>query len=227
MMKFVYIVSILFLFSGCDLFESQEDKAKKIEAKKVAFEKKIAESKEIQLKKLSSDIEKELAILNSKKELAKLEKEKELEKIRMQNELEKQRISLAQEKEKALFEQKMLQIEHTDNMELKRYLMLIFAIVVIISAFFLYYYFTKRREDKLHAYNDNLEKYFHQQENATKMRIAEKMLDTIASGKLDKTQESLLIGAFSNQVNMQESSPKQLENKVEEEIIDTQEEKSS
>ena len=200
-MKFIYILLITLLFSGCDLLESQEDKDKKVTQEKIAFEKKISETKEIQLQKLSAQTQKELAILESKKELATIEKEKELAKIRMQTELEKQRIVLAQEKEEAIFEQKMKQKEQLDNMELKRYLMLIFGVLVLVSSFFIFYYFKKRREDKLRAYNDNLEKYFHQKENDARVKIAEKMLDTISSGHLDKTQENQLISAFSGEAS--------------------------
>lgn len=198
-MKWIYIITFALLFTGCDLLESQEDKNIKVAQQRVAFEKKVSESKEIQLKKLSAETERELALLESKKELATIEKEKELQKIKLASELEKQRITLAQEKEQAIFEQQMKQTEQINNMELKRYLMLILALLVLTSSFFLFYYFKKRREDKLRAYNDNLEKYFHQKENDARVKIAEKMLDTIASGRLDKMQENQLISAFSGE----------------------------
>jgi len=204
-MKWIYILLLAFVFSGCDLLESvlesEKEKAEKIANEKIAFEKKVEDSKEIQLQKLSAETKKELAILESKKELAKIEKERELEKIRMQSELEKQRIILAQEKEKAIFEQKMQLNKQMDSMELKRYFILILALFVVVSSFFIFYYFKKRREDKLRAYNDNLQKYFHHKENEARVKIAEKMLDTIGSGTLDKAQENQLIGAFSGHAN--------------------------
>ena len=214
-MKFIYILMVMFLFSGCDLLESQDDKDRQIANKKIAFEKKVQESKEIQLKKLSVQTQKELAILESKKELAEIEKTKELEKIRMQTELEKQKIILQQEKEKAIFEQKILQKEQLNNMELKRYLMLIFGLLILIISFFTFYYFKKKREDKLLAYNDNLQKYFHQKENDARLKIAQKMLDTIALGTLDKQQENLLISAFSGKTNDDMNYQQLLENKNE------------
>ncbi len=203
-MKWIYIITLSILFSGCnleELLESPEDKAKKNASEKIAFNERVKDSKEIQLQQLSAQTQKDLAILASKKELALIEKEKELEKIRMQSELEKQRIIFEQEKAKALFEQTMLQNEQMDNMELKRYVFVILALLMLMSGFFTYYYFKKRREDKLRAYNDNLQKYFNQKENDARVKIAEKMLDTIASGKLDKSQENQLIGAFSGEAN--------------------------
>jgi len=200
-MKYTYLLLLLFVFNGCDLLETQEEKNQKIENQKVAFEKKVAQTKEIQLKKLSAQTQKELAILESKKELANIEKEKELEKIKLQTELEKQKIVLDMEKEKAIFEQKMSQNEQINNMELKRYLVLVFGLFVLVGSFFIFYYFKKRREDKLRAYNDNLQKYFNQKENEARVKIAEKMLDTIASGHLDKAQENQLISAFKGESN--------------------------
>ena len=203
-MKWIYLIILTLLFSGCNLeefLESPEDKAKKNASEKVAFNEKVKDTKEIQLKQLSAQTQKDLAILESKKELALIEKEKELEKIRMQSELEKQRIIFEQEKAKALFEQTMKQNEQMDNMELKRYVVLVLILLIFVSSFSIYYYFKKKREDKLRAYNDNLQKYFNQKENDARVKIAEKMLDTIASGNLDKNQENQLIGAFSGEAN--------------------------
>ena len=200
-MKWIYLTLLIFLFSGCDLLTSQEEKAKKIAIEKEIFIKKVEESKEVQLQKLSVQTQIELARLDSKKELATIEKEKELENTRLQAEFEKQKIILIQEKAQAVFEQKMKQNEQMNNMELKRYLMLILVLFVVVGSFFVFYYFKRKREDKLRAYNDNLQKYFYQKENDARVKIAEKMLNTIASGTLDKAQENQLIGAFSGQSN--------------------------
>ncbi len=208
-MKNITLSLLLLLFTGCELLESSEEKAQKIALEKQAFEKKVAESKTVQLKKLSVQTQKELALLESKKELALIEKEKELEKIRLSSELEKQRITLEQDSQRAIFEQTLQHTDQINNMELKRYLVLILGILTLVSSFFIFYYFKKRREDKLRAYNDNLEKYFHQKENDARVKIAEKMLDTIGAGTLDKNQENQLISAFAGQSQQRES--KQLE----------------
>ena len=132
----------------------------------------------------------------------------------MQAELAKQKILLEQEKEKALFEQKLKQQDQIDNMELKRYLVLIFGLFILVSLFFLFYYFKKRREDKLLAYNDNLQKYFYHKENEARVKIADQMLKTIASGNLDKNQENQLINAFNGESKGQYQQ--QIENREEE-----------
>ena len=221
------------LFTGCDLFDSQEQKEQKLAHEKELFQKKVANEKEIQLKKISEQTQRELALLESKKELATIEKEKELAKIKLQAELQKQKIEAEQEKAQALFTQKMQQREQVNNMELKRYLMLIFALFVMLASYFTFYYFKKRREDKLRAYNDNLEKYFHHKESEARVKIAEKMLDAISSGKLDKEQENQLISAFSGQANQSyqeqlesHSSTTHIDDK-DAEIIEVLEDKSS
>jgi len=220
-MKWLLFLIVVLFFNGCDLLKTADEKATIASKEKIAFEKRVQEAKEIQLKKLSAQTQKELAILESKKELALIEKAKELEKIRMQSELEKQKILFEQDKAKALFAQKMQQNEQANNMELKRYMILILALLVIVSSFFVYYYFKKRREDKLRAYNDNLQKYFNQKENDARVKIAEKMLDAISSGNLDKSQENQLINAFSGQTNG--SYQKQLQNTKDGDFIDIEE----
>ena len=213
-MKLVFLLAMLFFFSGCDLLQTQEEKAQKIEQEKIAFEKKVRDTKEIQLQTLSAQTQKDLALLESKKELAKIQRDAELEKIRMQAKLEKQKILLEQEKAEALFEQKLKQQDQIDNMELKRYLVLIFGLLIFVSLFFIFYYFKKRREDKLLAYNDNLKKYFYHKENEARVKIADQMLKTIASGNLDKNQENQLITAFNGESHG--NYQKQIDNKEEE-----------
>ena len=211
-MKLLLTLFILLFLSGCgDLFDSVEDKTQQREKEKKEFLERIEQTKEIQLKKLSEETQRELAVLESKKELALIKKEQELEKIRMQAEIEKQKIRFEKEKQEALFEQKMKTQEQSYAMELKRYLSITLALFLFLVSFFVFYYFKKRREDKLRAYNDNLEKYFHHKENEARVKIAEKMLDTIVSGKLDKQQENQLIGAFSGQTS-QGSYQEQLKN---------------
>ena len=218
-MKWIYILTIVLVFSGCDLLTSESEKAKKAEQERALFMKKVQQSKEIQLKKLSAQTQKDLAILQSKKELAEIEKAKELEKLHLQAELEKEKILLQNKNKQLAFEQKMQEKEREDAMELKRYMMLILGILVMVGAFFIYYYFKKKRENELLAYNDNLQKYFYQKENEARVKIAEKMLDAISSGKLDKEQENQLITAFSG--SAKGNYQKQLSSK-EEDIIESE-----
>lgn len=223
-MKLLILLTMSILFSACNIGETPKELEAKRLQEKQAFEAKIAESKEIQLKKIEAQTQQKLAKIEQQKELAKMEKDQLLEKLRLQMELEKEKVALQEKKERALLDKKMAEMEHADSMEIKRYLLLILFLMLIIISFFAYHYFKKRHEDKLRSYQDNLDKYFHQQENMTKMRIAEKIIDTVASGKLDKEQEIELIRALSA-TNTPATNPALLEESGESETIELIEEK--
>ncbi len=223
-MKLLILLTMSILFSACNIGETPKELEAKRLQEKQAFEAKIAESKEIQLKKIEAQTQQELAKIEQKKELAKMEKDQLLEKLRLQMELEKEKVALQEKKERALLDKKMAEMEHADSMEIKRYLLLILFLMLIIISFFAYHYFKKRHEDKLRSYQDNLDKYFHQQENMTKMRIAEKIIDTVASGKLDKEQEIELIRALSA-TNTPATNPALLEERDDTETVELIEEK--
>ncbi len=199
-MKFTVFLFLLLFFTACNFTESKEELAAKQLEQKKAFEAKIADTKEVQLKKIDAQKEQELAKINAQTTLAKMEKAQLLEKIKLEAAAQKEKMLLAQAKEKEAFEAKLRDLERQDAMELKRYLLLILFFVLVIATYFIYIYFKRRHDDKLRAYQDNLDKYFHQQENMTKMRIAEKIIDTVASGKLEKEQESALIQALSGTI---------------------------
>ena len=200
-MKWIILILIALLFSACNLTESKEEvQAKKLQEKK-AFEEKIADSKEVAIKKIDAQKEQELAKIKSQTALATLENSQLLEKIKLKAKADKE-----------VSDAKLRNSERQDSMEIKRYFLVIFFLILVIVSFFIYYYFKKRHEDKLRAYHDNLDKYFHQQEMMTKMRIAEKIIDTVASGNLEKEQESELIKALSGNISPSDVS-KQIENK--------------
>ena len=203
-MKLILLLLLTLFLTACNFGESQEEiAAKKLQEKK-AFEEKIANSKEVQLKKIDAQKEQELAKIESQTTLAKLEKEQLLEKIKLEAQAEKEKLLLAQAKEREAFEAKLRDLERADSMEIKRYLLLILFLLLVIISYFVYLYFKRKHDDQLRAYQDNLDKYFHQQENMTRMRIAEKIIDTVASGQLAKEQESELIKALSGNMQAKE-----------------------
>ena len=213
-MRLIILLIVTFLLAACDFTQSKEEVAAKKLQEKRAFEEKIANSKEVQLKKIDAQKEQELAKIESQTTLATLEKEQLLEKIKLEAEAEKEKIVLAQQKEREAYKAKLREMEHQDAMEIKRYLMIILFLMLIIASYFIYLYFKHKHDDKLRAYQDNLDKYFHQQENMTKMRIAEKIIDTVASGKLEKEQERELIKALSGNITPSQE-PKLLTDEIE------------
>jgi len=148
----------------------------------------LLDSNDIKLKKL--ELQKELALIK---------KDTELQKLKVQTQANQDSIRLNKEKELELFEQNLKLQEQQNALETERYMMFILALVIIIVSFFVFYYFKKRHENQLKAYEDNLKKYLQQKENDSRNKIAEKIIDTIAAGNLDKSQESALLTALSGQ----------------------------
>jgi hypothetical protein len=56
--------------------------------------------------------------------------------------------------------------------------------------------FRKRREDKLKMHEDELQKEMYLREKELQVKMAEKILDTIASGKLSEEREQHLLEAL-------------------------------
>jgi len=181
-MKLLLIFLMLFLFSACQLFEdSTELKAQK---------------QELALKKLQAEQEKELAGIEMQKSLAILEKEKALELQKMQNEIKEKELNVNGEKELELIKQKVALQESNNLLDFQKYLLIFLAILLMVISAFVFYYMKRKREDELRAYNDNLKKYFYFKENESRMKIAEKILNTISEGDLSQENEQKLINAF-------------------------------
>ena len=184
-MKIVLHLSILFslvFFSGCQLFEDSAELQEK--------------KQELALKKLLIQQEKELAGIELKTTLAKIEKEKVLELQKLQNEIKSKELSVNSEKELELIKQKIVLQESNNSLAFQMYMFIFAAIVTVVIALFFFYFLKKKREDELRAYNDNLKKYFYIKENESRMKIAEKILDTIKQGDLSTDNEQKLVNAF-------------------------------
>jgi len=180
--KFLLISNILFFFSACQLFEDSAE----LQARK----------QELALKKLQVQQEKDLATIEMQKSLAALDKTKALELQQMQNDIKEKELNANSEKELELIKQKVALQESNNLLDFQKYLLLFLAILLVVIAAFVFYYMKRKREDELRAYNDNLKKYFYLKENESRMKIAEKILDTIAEGDLSVENEQKLVNAF-------------------------------
>lgn len=124
-------------------------------------------------------------------EKERLNVQKELELAKINTNLEKEKLASLNKEKESLYQ---LQIQQQQQeLELQKYIILLIALVIIIIAIGVYIYFNNRRKDKLKAYEDNLEKYFKNKEEQQKLQIANKIIDTIATGKLSIEQEKRLI----------------------------------
>ena len=197
-MKILLLLLTLILFSGCehDLFNDKKIEALEKENRALQYAKMQLEANRtsrMDVISLGYKNKEKLAEIAMQEKVAKIEQAKALEEIRLQKKLEKEQLALQQ---KQAFEQMRIDSELArakNELRLKQTIIGMAALLLLIIAFFIYYYFKKRREDKLIAYKDNLEKYFRAKENESRVKITEKILDTIASGKLAPEHEAKLI----------------------------------
>jgi len=183
--KTMILIFIVFFFNACQLFEDSPELQQK--------------KQELELKKLEAMQAKELAALQMQKSLATIEKEKALELQKLRNEIKAKELDTNSEKELELIKQKIALQESNNTLNFQMYLFAFLALIVSVITFFIFYFFKRKREDELRAYNDNLKKYFYQKENEARMRIASKILDTVAEGHLSKENEQKLINAFAQE----------------------------
>ncbi len=182
--KNILLIVILFSFNACQLFEDSPELQQK--------------KQELELKKLQDMHDKELAAIEMQKSLAAIEKEKTLELQKLQNEIKSIELNANSEKELELIKQKVLLQENANSLNFQLYLFVFLIFVILVISFFVFYYAKKKREDELHAYNDNLKKYFYHKENEARMKISKMILSTIAQGDLSKENERKLIQAFAS-----------------------------
>lgn len=121
-----------------------------------------------------------------------LQNKKELELAKLDSEIKNREIDLKKE------EIASKNLSAQANQETTKLIILAIVVVILVIAAGLFFYFNNRRKDKLRAYEDNLEKYFRQKDREAKLQIANKIIDTIASGKLTKEQENRLLVAISD-----------------------------
>lgn len=152
---------------------------------KIAQEKaELATKKEIELEKIKSNFEKEKLEIEKKK-LDSQNKEKDLKYgiLKQENDL---KFSLSKQ-------------EKLHDFEFQKYIVIFATLFIVVLTAAMFIYFNNRRKDKLRAYEDNLNKYFREKENQAKLQIANKILDTIASGNLTHAQENKLIASLNTE----------------------------
>lgn len=179
MMKLLCYLFFLGIFAGCSVDSSDTN----------GFDEKETTTKvRTKYRTFVSDEE-----LKTQKELAQIEAKKRIELEKISSETRLKQLELEKEKELALLhkKEKILKIEHQQAMQ--RYMLIGAILLILLIGTTLLWYFDRRRKDKLRAYEDNLKKYFHQKENEARIKIAEKILDTISSQDLNIEQKAKLI----------------------------------
>jgi len=210
MVKLFYYFVFIGFFAGCtvdssstDTFSTQDQSAKN-RAKYQTF---------------ISDKE-----LKTQKELAQIEAQKSIELEKISGETRLKQLELEKEKEVALLREKerLLKIEHQQAMQ--RYMLIGAILLFFLMGAILLWYLDRRRKDKLRAYEDNLKKYFHQKDNEARIKIAEKILDTVSLQGLNVEQKTKLIEALhapiaSSGIKMSKEKQQLIEDKDDDDTI--------
>jgi Fe2+ transport system protein B len=193
LLNLIMITFLTLLTTGCD-FDPFNQKAKN-----AANQEQMKNSQEISKLKLQASNEQVLARISNENNQVQLQQEKELEKLRLEVALQEKKLELTQKDSESKLQHTALLNEQNLDLELQKYIFGLLTLIIVIASIFAFIYFKHRREDKLRAYNDNLEKYFEHQQSQTRAQIAQKLLDTIASGHLDRDQEQRLISVFNGE----------------------------
>lgn len=188
------------LFGGCDFnpFEEDpafatEDAASKSAAAPEASSSSAPSVSVLDPAALQARHEKEMADIAMQKELAVIEKQKAVALGELEQTVRLKEAQLRQKLELAQMEAQLQLAEEARLHALQRNIIILLGVVMLIAAFGLYVLLKRRHENKLRAYNDNLQKYFRHKENETRARLAEKIIDKIADGQTPTAQEQQLI----------------------------------
>ena len=130
----------------------------------------------------------------SKKEIAQINKERDLE--LKQIEEKTKLLELKTKNEMAIKEHNLSTYVQESSFAFKNSTLFVISFGVIAFLSLLFYIFKKRREDKLKMHEDELQKEMYIREKELQVKMAEKILDTIASGKLSEEREQHLLEAL-------------------------------
>ena len=232
----VFNLFLVFLLSGCGLDSALKDKKMdELEQKRAMIDSKLLKAKEeanrqkeILLTKMQERVEK-LALQQAKTqkekeiELAKIKAQQALALSRLEQKYKLKELELKAKKEAVELENQKLIAQK--ELELKKEFLLfsLIGFLLILAAALVILYMYKKRQDKLIAYRDNLDKYFRAKEREAKVAIANKIIDTIAEGKLTPQQEQRLLGVLKGDGGDVKKIGKTDEDAIEADIEDSEE----
>ena len=146
---------------------------------------KSSKNKEVTIATIEAETQKEIAKINKERdlELKKMEEKTKLLKLKTSNDIAVKEHNLS------------TYVQESEYAFKNSTLMIIAAGLFAVLALALFM-FRKRREDKLKMHEDELQKEMYLREKELQVKMAEKILDTIASGKLSEEREQHLLEAL-------------------------------
>ncbi len=140
------------------------------------------QSSAVTIAAIEAETQKEIAKINKERDMAlhKMEQETRLSELKTQNEM-------------ALKEHNLSVFVQESEFAFKNSTLLVAALATLSFLALAFYIFKKRREDKLMMHENELQKEMFIREKELQVKMAEKILDTIASGKLSEEREQHLL----------------------------------
>jgi len=182
MKVFLYLLIAVFI-AGCgETYQKPKilgENSKKEYAKNILS---TYNKKDIKTDKLEAQTKKEIAMIEMKKTI-------ETEKIKAQKELQIAKIQKDKELEKSKLE---LEVKKEENSITKTAIIMV-SLLSLALLFLLFYLFSKRQETKIAIEREKIKAQKELKEKELKAKMAEKLIEAIANGKLTKEQEDKLI----------------------------------
>ncbi len=130
----------------------------------------------------------------TQKEIAKINKERDIELQKMTQDTKM--VELKRQNEMAIKEHNLSTFVQESEYAYKNSTLLILAFAIIIFASLALYTFRKYRKDTIKMHEEEMQKEMYLKEKEMQMHMAEKILDTIASGNLSEEKEQHLLEAL-------------------------------
>jgi len=127
----------------------------------------------------------------TQKEIAKINKERDVELQKMEQNTKL--VALQAQNEMAVKEHNLTTFVKESEFAFKNSTLIVTALAMISFLALALYVFRKRREDALKMHDNELQKEMYIREKELQVKMAEKILDTIASGKLSEEREQKLL----------------------------------
>jgi len=196
-MKNLYTLSLFILlatlFSGCGGDNNRQSPyvmgKKPVERQGVftLMQQQKKEDSAISIANIEAQTQKEIAMINKARdlEIKELEVKTKLTEIETKNAL-------------AIKEHNLSSMVQTQEFAFKNSTLTVIAVGLVAFFLLALYVFKKRREDRLKMHEDNLQKEVYLREKELQVKMAEKILDTIASGNLSEEREQHLLETLDN-----------------------------
>jgi len=183
--RYTFLLILAALIAGCGDNNRQDPYImgeKPAEKKPVYTVANKTQNSAVTIATIEAETQKEIAKINKERDVAlhKMEQETKLTELKTHNEM-------------AVKEHNLSVFVQESEFAFKNSTLFVAALAMISFLALAFYVFKKRREDKLTMHENELQKEMFIREKELQVKMAEKILDTIASGKLSEEREQHLL----------------------------------